>query len=294
MSLATTVGGDIQVYDDGEMEVNHETEIVLPSSLGAMVRSEIEAQVATARRYPRKIKTFLDRSIQQVTAMPVIAKKCMYALERWDAKEGKKKIIDGPSIRMAEIMASAYGNLRTQARVIGMDDRFVTVEGNCLDTENNVGFSQEIKRRITTSKGKTYNEDMIMVTANAAMSIALRNAIFRVIPVAYRDIIYAEAKRVAVGGAAGFISQRDEVLGFFADHDIPLADVLDACGAASVDDMTADHICALIGIQNSINDGTTTLARVFAKPEPVQPTKSKSAGLASKLKTEAPEPGSDG
>jgi len=292
MSLATRQPAVLAEYEELD-DSSRETEIVNPSSLGAIVRSEIEAQVATARRYPRSIKRFLDKALSQVNAHKSIAEKCIYALERWDAKEQKKKIINGPSVRMAEILASCYGNLRCQTRIASIDDRFIKVEASCLDTENNVGISQEVQRRITTAAGKTFNEDMIAVTANAAMSIALRNAIFRVIPVAYRDIIYHEAKQVASGRAASFAETRDDLVSQIAGMGVPLDRLLSAIEAKSIDDMDAEHVATMQGILNKIEDGAT-VAEMFPLPlAPADPSKSKSANIAAKLKGQ-PEPGSQG
>ena len=49
-------------------------------------------------------------------------------------------------------------------------------------------------------------------TGNAAASIALRNAIFRVVPRAYIDGVYEKARQVAVGDAKTLGERRESLL----------------------------------------------------------------------------------
>ena len=139
--------------------------------VSAISRSEIDQQIATARRYPRSIKRFRDEALQMVTLSESVAEQCIYALPR----DGKT--IEGPSARFAEVVASAWGNCRAGARVINDAGEFVTAQGVFHDLERNVAITYEVQRRITDKHGKRYKADMIGVTANAACSIALRNAI---------------------------------------------------------------------------------------------------------------------
>lgn len=55
----------------------------------------------------------------------------------------------------------------------------MTAQGVFHDLERNVAITYEVRRRIVDKNGRRYKPDMIGVTANAACSIALRNAILR-------------------------------------------------------------------------------------------------------------------
>ncbi len=290
MSLALRqTGGLAEIEDEGR-----EVDVVPASTYGTIIRSEIEAQVATAHRYPRSIRKFKDTAVALATLSRAVAESCIYALPRGG------KTINGPSVRLAEILASCYGNLRVLTRVTDQDDRHVTVTATCLDTENNYGVSIEVKRRVTDRNGKTYNDDMIAVTIAAATSIAYRNAVFKVIPNAFRDVVYAEAKHVAAGKGDDFASTRDGWLAYFADHGIPAERVFDGLGVRGADDMTLEHVTTLIGIYNRIEDGSMTAAQAFPATvqAPAPAEGSKSQQLAAKLKgtgrDQPPEPGSDG
>src|SRR5262245_11187920 len=149
------------------------------TALESLNRSEIDIQIATARKYPRSLLKFKNDAEAMACLDEETASSCFYALKR------AEKPIEGPSVRLAEIVASAWGNLRSGARIIAEDEKFVVAQGACHDLEKNVAFQVEVRRRITDKNGRRYSDDMITTTCNAACSIALRNAIFKAIPGAY-------------------------------------------------------------------------------------------------------------
>ena len=157
----------------------HDVEVMQVSNaetLAALTRSEIDVQVATAHQYPRNLSRVLNNIETLATMDEDVAGSCFYTLRR------QGKVIEGPSVRMAEIIASSWGNLRVQARIISNDGKMITAQGICHDLESNYATSTEVKRRITDKNGKTFSEDMQVVTGNAACAIAMRNALFKVVP----------------------------------------------------------------------------------------------------------------
>lgn len=165
--------------------------------LEAINRSEIDIQIATAKRYPRNIEEAKQRIMELATQDKDIAYNCFYHLERTENKKDEhgqwrevKVVIEGLSVRMAEIIATCWGNLRCASRIIGNDGKMITAQGVCHDLETNVAVSVENKRSILYSSGKTYSQDLQVVTGNAASSIAFRNAVLKVVPkVVIGDII---------------------------------------------------------------------------------------------------------
>ena len=292
MSLATRNGGGpinpIAAYEDEGREV----QVQPVSAYGTAIRSEIESQVAVAKRNPRSIKRFLDTAITTATINSAVAKSCMYSLPR-----GGKQV-SGPSIRLAEIMSSSYQNLRIQTQVVDVDDRFVTVVGTCLDTENNIGVSIEVKRRITDKNGRVYNEDMIQVTAAAASAIARRNAIFAVIPNAFRDVVFEAAKEVACGRGESFEQTRNQWLDYFVGLGIGLPRILAAIDVRGADDITMEHVAVFMGLDNRYREGEDIQA-LFPIVETAKPAGSKTSEVADKLKAKPEvkpqrEPGDEG
>ena len=169
--------------DNSEVQVQN-----VDTALAELVtRAEYDVQIATARKYPRSIKDFINRATEMVTLNESVADDCIYALPR----DGKT--IEGPSARFAELILHAWGHTRAGARIVNEDSRFITAQGVCHDLQSNTLIAYEVRRRITKSNGNKYSDDMVGVTGNAASSIALRNAITKVIPKALWSPIYEEA-----------------------------------------------------------------------------------------------------
>lgn len=240
------------------VEVQH----VEVGAVGAIVKSEAEAQLDAAHRYRRSVTNFQLEAKTLATITPEVAEACIYSLPR----DGK--MITGPSVRLAEIIASSYGNLHVGARVVDDDGRFITAQGIAWDLEKNLRATIEVKRRITTKNGRRFSDDMVAVTGNAAASIALRNAIFRVVPRAYVDVIYEDVKRVAIGDARSLSSRRADLLGRLATLGVSEERVLARLDIKGVADIGAEQIEVLIGLGTAIKDGTQTLDEAFPEPAP--------------------------
>src|SRR5215510_5445309 len=106
-------------------------------TVAAIVKSEVEAQLDAAHRYPRSIGKFLGDATTLATVNTEVAMSCIYSLPRGKNKDGTKKIVTGPSIRLAEICASAYGNLHIGTRVGDVEERELTAQGVVWDLEKN-------------------------------------------------------------------------------------------------------------------------------------------------------------
>jgi hypothetical protein len=131
-----------------------------------------------------------------------------------------------------------------------------------------VRITVESKRRITTKQGRRYDEDMITMTGNAAASIALRNAVFRVIPRAFVDQIYEAARKVAVGDARTFADRRADVLARLAKMGATADRVLAQRGKHAVDDLTPEDLEEVIGLGTAIKQGSISVDDAFPAAEP--------------------------
>jgi hypothetical protein len=193
------------------------------------------------------------------------AEECFYVLRRED-KQGNQNIIEGLSVRMAEIIAGAWGNLRVQARIIGNDGRQITAQAICHDLETNVAVSKEVKRSILTKKGHTFSEEMQVVTGNAASSIAFRNAVLAVIPKAVTKKVINHVKLVSLGQAIDLETSRKNCLTNLAKAGVDEKMVLFYLGKNSVADIDQEAIFVLRGTWNAIKEGTASVQECFIKP----------------------------
>lgn len=252
------------------MNATVEREIPTMSAEQGMVailsKSEIDQQIATAHKFPRSLKRFRDEAMQMVTLDETIAEECIYALPR--KENGENKVIEGPSARFAEIIVSAWGNSRAGARVIDDRGEFVTAQGVFHDLERNVAITYEVQRRITNRQGKRYNADMIGVTANAACSIALRNAILKGVPKAFWASMYDAARKVIMGDIKTLANRRSAAMANFQRFGVTPDKVCAQLGVAGVEDITLDHLVTLRGLLTAIKEGDTTPEEAFASAKP--------------------------
>lgn len=267
--------------------------------LEAINRSEIDIQIATAKRYPRNIEQAKNRIMELATQDKDIAYNCFYHLERTENKKDEhgqwrevKVVIEGLSVRMAEIIATCWGNLRCASRIIGNDGKMITAQGVCHDLETNVAVSVENKRSITYSSGKTYSQDMQVVTGNAASSIAFRNAVLKVVPkVVIGDIITnIQSKAREQINQRGIPDQWRDCVAAFQRIGVKEDMLLEWLGDGRTRaDIVADDIMRLGGVYTAINEGTTTVAETFVKPkeQKAQAVEAKAQADAAKAKAEA-------
>lgn len=261
-----------------------------------MTRAEIDMQIATAKRYPRDLVKVSRDIVAMATLDEQTAESCFYSLKRRDA-DGGQKIIQGPSIRLAEIALSCFGNIRAGTRSLGEteDGRFVRELGICHDVEKNVMVAREVKRRITNKLGKRYGDDMVGTTMAAAGSIALRNAVLTVVPRALIKPAYEKAKEVATGRTKSLTAKRNDVVVRLTKLSplITLERVLVAVEKASLEEVGWDEVEHLIGLGTAIKDGVQTVEEAFPPPPiPVAPStlETFADGGKDKPAAAAPEP----
>lgn len=223
----------------------------------AVERANVDSQVATAKRYPRDIRRSIDNSVVMATMNQETAQSCSYALPRGG------KPITGPSVHLAKIIVSNWGNMRTEAKVVQITDKQVISRGTCWDLETNVASAFEVRRSIIGKNGQRFSDDMITVTGNAANSIAYRNAVFAVIPKAITDRAYYAAQKFITGDLSDsdkLLKVRTGVLNNFKNnYGITEEEVVKMCGKQTVNQIGADEISMLMGTIQALKDGDTTV-----------------------------------
>ena len=248
-------------------------------------KSEIDMQIATAHKYPRSIKRFRDEALAMVTLNEQVAQECIYSLPRKEKDQVTGqwviKPIEGPSARFGEVVASAWGNCRAGARIVSDQGDFVTAQGVFHDLERNVAITYEVQRRITSSNGQRYKPDMIGVTANAACSIALRNAILKGVPKAFWADMYDAAREAAIGNVQTLGARRSRALAVLQKMGVQQETVFTFLKIAGIEDITLEHLGTLFGITTALKEGDTTPEQAFASDA----TEAASAGPQSKSKS---------
>lgn len=244
--------------EESEAIVIHDPE---PMALASMDRASIDMQISTARAYPRSVAKCLTEVESLALLDEATAESMFYALPR--GRGADKKFIEGPSVRLAEMFAYAWGNLRVDSGIIGEDARMLTAQATTFDLEKNVAVRVQVKRRITDSRGKRFGDDMIGVTAQAAISIALRNSIFRVVPRVYVDRVFEKARQVVLGEMGTFETRRNQALNYFTAKGITLEQIFEVLDIKGLDDLQGEEFLRLKGLFTAIKTGETTLRDAF-------------------------------
>jgi hypothetical protein len=268
------------------MENQELIQISSAEMLTALNRAEVDIQIATAKQYPRNLTHVLNQIETYATMDTETAEDCFYALRRKDAS-GESVIIEGLSVRMTEIIAGAWGNMRVQTRIIGNDGKTITAQGMCHDLETNLAVSVEVKRRITDKNGRTYGEDMQVVTGNAASAIAFRNAVLKVVPKAVTKNVISRVKKLAMGQSIDLETIRKRLIDYYAKLAVPVDQLLSYLAITSIEEMDKEKCFELKALANAIKEGTTTVKESFAahtKEAKAEAAKSKSEKVADKKK----------
>ena len=238
--------------------------------MDAIEKANVDVQVSTAKQFPRNVTRAIQNSIVMATIDSETAQMMRYALPRGG------KPITGPSVHLAKLIVSNWGNVRAEAKVVQITDSQVVSRGTCWDLENNVATAIEVRRNIKGKGGQRFSDDMITVVGNAANSIAFRNAVFSVIPKAVTDKVYRAAQECITGDLsdeAKLLQKRTNCLKFFNDeYGITEEEVIKLCGKQTVNQIKADEIALMLGIYQSLKDGDTTVEEVM---EPIRKEKKK-------------------
>lgn len=260
-------------------------------ALESITRAEMESQSAAAHKYKRSIRQSLLEARTMATTSESVAASCFYKLPRGG------KVLEGPSIRLAEIFACAFGNMHTLSRVVKVGEKFITAQGIAWDIEKNNRRVVEVERRITTAKGERFKDDMIGVTGNAACSIAVRNAIFSVIPRSYVEEVMLECKKVAIGDAGTFTTRRQALVDWIVGKmGIGLDRILSAVSRKHAEDIDEADFLTLRGFCTAIKDGEAKVDDCFPSPGIGESeidkrlAKSKEERKAAEPKLDAPAP----
>lgn len=260
-------------------------EVIEPSAIEAVSRAEIDVAISTAKRFPRDIPKVKQAMLSFATLDVETAEACFYSLPRGG------KTIQGPSVRLAEIAVSCYGNLRAGSRITSVvasgEAPHVVVQAVAMDLEKNISISIEKRRRITKKKFKdAIDEDDINLAANACSAICFRDAVFKVIPLALIKPIFEASKKVAVGDAKTLSDRRIRCLETFAKMGLKRDRVLAKIECKDIEQVTLEHLETLMGLYNAIKDGELNIDEAF----PTTVAAATSTPFERSQQQQAPEP----
>jgi hypothetical protein len=263
-------------------------EIMEPTAIAAMEASTYDVAIATAKKWPRNVTTFLQRARTLIGEDKALAAKMGYA----KPQAGEK--LFGPSVRLAEVAVLAWGNCVVEVieEPIGPKDRTAKCYAMVRDLESNVNIRIPRITRITKRDGTRYGDDMIVQAQNAGVSFAYRNAAFRMIPRAFIDVLYREAMAVAAGDVKDMVTARKDMVSAFEKLGVPPDRLYESLGVAGIDDIAIEHIGGMRGLYEDLRAKRLTVDQAFPKTkgQVAEGQAEKAAAVAGAMKDKPKEP----
>ena len=240
----------------------------------------LDVMLDVARRSPRNLELVMAQVKQEIKMVPELAARCYYSIPFTDKNSDSKKMVEGPSIKLANIVARLFKNMVVSGRIVEEDATRIKVEGLCFDLENNVLRTAPIsvsKTYVGKDKGGVhfFPADQLNRQVQAGISKGVRNAVFNVVPVWLVDQCYQYAKHLVLNpplpvGAAKpvkSVQQRIEDAKVLFKKEYKVTD-------AELSKLILDHfegqddnsvLAGLIGLDTSIQEGTVTVSKAFGR-----------------------------
>lgn len=249
--------GNLTVIEDEEGQLAGfgavQSQVTLSTAIQAMGMT-IDKQIATARMFPRSVARFKAECSQLLREDVETARSAEYA------KPVGGGTVKGPSVRLAELAASCWGNLTVELSEPVVGDKSVSVKASAWDLQRN--YRQEgISTASIIGKNGRYPAHLIETTCMACAAKARRNAILNVIPRAYINDLLEVAKAVASGNKKPLEQVRREWLDWFArNYKVQADQIFEMFAVAGIDDLNEEHLAELGPISVALKEG-------HAKPE---------------------------
>ncbi|TJV51111.1 MAG: hypothetical protein E5Y01_16110 [Mesorhizobium sp.] len=221
--------------------------------------AELNQDVTTAKAFPRSVAKVMRNVTELVMLDDQTAKECVYAVPR----DGKT--IRGPSIRLAEIIASQWGNCHCASRIVHVDkiEKYVESEGIFHDLETGLKRTARTRKSIAKRDGGLYSQDMIMTAGNAAASIGMREAILKGVPKAVWRQAFDHAENVIRGDVTTLVERREDAMKALAGIGVTPDRVFAAIGVAGLEEIGVEELADLFAMYQGVKSKETDVDEVF-------------------------------
>lgn len=227
--------------------------------------AEIQAQVFMAKQFPRDENQARAR-ILRACQRPGLASKAIYTYP----KGGQR--VSGPSIRLAEAMAQAWGNLDFNTVILEQRENESVCLSYCWDVETNTRASRSfiVPHKISTKHGEKVLTDPREIYELAANQGArrLRACILSIIPGDIVDEAIEACNATLSGGNKRPLLDRLRELTdrFMTYYSVPLSSIERYFGYP-LDSFTEMDGVTLAGIYTALRDGAANREDYFQLPK---------------------------
>lgn len=246
--------------------------------------AEVKGKLAVAKMFPRNEAMAYQR-VMNACSRKAFADTATYAFPR------AGKTVSGPSIRLAEVMAAAWGNIDYGMRELSRKEGVSEMEAYAWDLETNAISAQRftvnhIRDKSDGGAKVTSERDIYELTANNA-SRRMRERIFAVIPADLIDAALKKCRETLAGSSDVPIADRVRgLIDGFGKFGVSAA-MLEKRLGRPLDQMLPDDFADYRGIYNSIKEGMSSASDWFGGDAPALNAPATSAPAAETAKEPA-------
>ena len=228
--------------------------------------AQVQGQIMMAKAYPRNMDMVLAK-VESACSRKTLAEHALYTYARGGTN------ISGPTIRLMEALASAYGNIKAGYEVVEADSEKSRIRAYAYDMETNTVIERNFDVehiRYTSNEGRkrlTDPRDIYEVIANNA-SRRVRACLQQIIPGDIVDYAVDLTKKTLVNNVDTSPEARNALVEAFSAYGVTKI-MLEAYIQRKIDAITADQLVNLRGVYASLRDGIATVSDFFdpnAKP----------------------------
>lgn len=225
---------------------------------------EVQAKLIMARKFPRDMARVRARILEECKSIGLAEK------AQWKYPRGGK-VLSGPSIRLAEVIARNYGNMTFGVRELERRNGSSLAQAFCWDLETNVSSEKDFEVPHEMKSGKTMKRltdprDIYELVANNG-SRRMRAAILAMVPVSIIEDAEAACRSTLVkGGGIPIETRLAKMLMAFKELGVSPEMIEERLGH-KIDVTIAEEIVDLTAIYNSIKDKQAKRSDFFNFPE---------------------------
>lgn len=249
---------------ESELIVGQGLKMITAGENSERMSGDLWGQISVAKSFPRSIEVFRRKVEADICCSAQQAAECTYLIKRG------QKDLEGPSVRFAEALLRAWGNVRVNTEIADDTGTHIVARARFWDLESNMAFSEDVFRRITNTDGKRYGDDMIGTTKNAAQAIAFRNVVLAGIPKSEWVPLHEKSIQLAKNGPkqdpAEFEKRKAKLFAWFRKAGVTDKELQSVLGSTPEECSTEDFL-RLEKIGKSIHEGFSTFEEAFGREE---------------------------
>lgn len=261
------MSGDLTMYQGGAVQVAPQKEVrAAVAAEQSRAIAEVQASLTIAAARPRDEEDSILR-IRKACQRLSLAEQAVYRYKRGAAS------VTGPSIRLAEVLARAWGNLQYGFRELSRDGDGSEVESFCWDLETNTKVVRQFRVRHIRDKRDDNGGNVALTSERDVYELIANNAQRRV-RAAILEIIPGDVVEIAVNACKETVRKGDtsrpigdqvrEALAAFADLGVTKAMIEGHLGHG-VDTIIAPELGELRQMFTSLKHGEISREDLFAE-----------------------------